>query len=152
MAIQEPAAAPDIGTVVKLLIEASGGDYQAAARAIGRSPQALSGKIKNRRRFTPNELSRLAHHFGVKPGIFFVAPMDFFKGAATSDRFTDFPGWTPLLHSLPAPDLSLPVQLALPLRPGLSPLPSRTPSPDSFGLRTGGVGGQREVGVRAVAT
>lgn len=143
---------PDIGTVVKLLIEASGGDYQAAARAIGRSPQALSGKIKNRRRFTPDELSRLARYFGVKPGVFFVPPMEFFHVLGeTSARYLDGAGPEPYLRSLPAPDLSLPEQLPLSFLPGLSSLPGHLSDPEASRAALYVGGGREGVGVRSVA-
>lgn len=106
-----------------MLIEASGGDYEAAAIAGGMSRPSLSERITGKTKIKAEELSAFASYFDVRPGIFFVPPMDFFRAsnlgyehnAAGGDHFFDLIHGTkqptsrsysdrPILSVVPDPD------------------------------------------------
>jgi len=71
------------GRVLKMLIEATGGDYKAAAAAAKMSPASLSERISGKTAIKEKELRAFAKYFGVKPGVFFVPPIEFFRQSAS---------------------------------------------------------------------
>lgn len=78
VAVENPDEGTDIGTVVKLLIEAHGGDYTEVANALVMSRSSLSERITGKRQWKGAELSALARFFSVSPSVFFIPPRLFF--------------------------------------------------------------------------